>query len=391
MSSRSRSGRRVRRAALPAVLAVAVLGASAAAPAPSDGSAAAPSGLLPTIEERFWNGDVERRGSSQPPWWNEVSVRLGPEVGEDPATRIDFVRAAYSEKDRPRQAVKLLVELTEELRESHPRLWLRACYDVAHLYEASLQDFSRALGWYLRCGRFPLDEPAEARQNRIAAGYGAARAVEGLGEGSAAVGLYRALARDLRQSPDPYGDMVLPQVLLEIADAARAAGDAEAAAAAYRETVAAAERLPAGVPMHFRAPMSAARAELRRIDAEGLAFDEVTDGSYRGQAFGYNAPVEVRLRFEEGRLSALHVTSMGDKRPLDAYELLPDRILERQSLEVDAVTGATVTSRAIVSAATEAAFEGMGSRNGDDGERRAARPGGAVSAVLGTSGGPGGR
>ena len=362
------------------------LGASAAAGPASDPDVGTPLGEV--VRERHWTGEVAREGSSEPPWWGEVSVRFGPEAGEDPAARIELVRAAYSEKDRPREAVKLLTALAAELRRDRPRLWLRACYDIAHLYEASLQDFPRALAWYLRCDRLPLEDPAEARQNRIAAGYGAARAVEGLtrdGEGpDAAVALYRTLVRDLRRHPDPYGDAVLPQLLLEIADAARESGEVGEARVAYRETVAAAERLPEGVPMHFRAPLSAARAALRRLETEGLELEGVEDGSYRGRAYGYNAPVEVRLRFEGGRATALHVTSMGDKRPLDAYELLPDRILAHQSLEVDAVTGATVTSRAIVSAATEAAFAGRGEGASSRPGRRFEGPGGPSSS------GPGG-
>jgi uncharacterized protein with FMN-binding domain len=205
--------------------------------------------------------------------------------------------------------------------------------------------------------RTPLADPVEARQNRIATELTAVRAVEGLGHREKAVELYRLLVRNLQDDPDPYGDLLLPRIFLSIADAELALGDRDAAGASYRQAVAAAARLPDGVPSNYRAPGSAARAALRKLAAGGIELARVPDGTYRGEAFGYNAPVGVRLTVEAGRCTALHVTDLDDKRPLDAYRVLPERILETQSLEVDAVTGATVTSRAIVSAAVEAVYE----------------------------------
>ncbi len=332
---------------------------------PEAGSAGTVAGtdLAGLAGEAAWRGEVEREGSSPPPWWRSVDARLSPEVDPDPAAQLDFVETAYAEKGRPREAVRLDAAVLDRLPEPRSpeanRVWLRGAYEIAHLYEGALQDAPRALAWYLRCSRAALDDPAEARQNAIAAGFGAARAVAGLGERAAALVLYRLLARDLILAPDPYGDLVLPEVFLRIGDASKAAGDGTAAAAAYRATMAAAARLPPGAPSSFRAPGSAARAALRLLSARGLELGRVADGTYTGEAFGYNAPVGVRMTFRDGRCTALHVTELGDKRPLDAYRLVPERILDRQDLEVDAVTGATVTSRAVISAATEAVVQGL--------------------------------
>lgn len=324
--------------------------------------------LAPRVEE-LYRASAEA-GETRPDWWGSVTARLSRDLApDDHAGQLDFVEVVYAEKGRPREAIRLFSQVEEAARRDDPRTSLTACYEIAHLYEGALRDFPRALATYLRCDRFPLSDPAEARQNRIAAGFGAARAVEGLGDRRGALALYRLLARDLLLVPDPYGDLVLPEVFLRIGDVAAAMGDEEAVASAYRATMAAAERLPAGAPSSFRAPGSSARAALRLLSARGLAFGRVPDGSYEGEAFGYNAPVGVRMTFSGGRCTALHVTDLEDKRPLDAYRLLPERILETQSLAVDAVTGATVTSRAIVSAATEAVYQagGAGSRGGGTG------------------------
>lgn len=324
---------------------------------------AATTDLAGLVSGTVWKGEVKREGSSPPPWWSAVDARLSPEVDPAPAAQLDFVEAAYAEKGRPREAVRLNAAVLDRLPEPRSpeaeRTWLRGAYEVAHLYEGALQDGPRALAWYLRCSEAGLGDPAEARQNAIAAGFGAARAVEALGERPAALALYRLLARDLILAPDPYGDLVLPEVFLRIGDASKAAGDTGAAAAAYRATMAAAARLPATAPSSARAPGSAARAALRLLSARDLDFGRVPDGTFTGEAFGYNAPVGVRMTFREGRCTALHVTALGDKRPLDAYRLVPERILDRQGLAVDAVTGATVTSRAVVSAATEAVFQAV--------------------------------
>ncbi len=327
------------------------------------------------IEESLWHGALEAEGSSRPDWWQEARARFP--VGTDPedfAGCIEFVQVAYAEKGRPRRAIRLFAETAEAARAAGDvRAWLRACHEIAHLYGGALQDHARALGWALRCARTPLADPVEARQNRIASELAAARAVEGLGHRELAVELYRMLVRELERDPDPYGTLLLPRIHLRIADAELAAGDTAAAEAAYRETRAAAERLPEQAPSNYRAPGSVARAALRRLAApavDRLDRVRIPDGSYRGEAYGYNAPVGVRLTFEAGRCTKLHVTDLDDKRPLDAYRVLPQRILDTQSLDVDAVTGATVTSRAILSAATEAVFQAGEERAEADGRSR---------------------
>lgn len=334
------------------------------------------------IEESLWHGALAAEGSSRPDWWEEAQARFP--VGTDPsdfAGRIEFVQVAYAEKGRPRRAIRLFAETAEAARAAGDvHAWLRACHEIAHLYGGALQDHARALGWALRCARTPLADPVEARQNRIAAELAAARAVEGLGHRSLAVELYRMLVRALESDPDPYGTLLLPQIHLQIADAELAAGDAAAAEAAYRETRTAAERLPEQAPSNYRAPGSVARAALRRLSAPAVdRLDRVRlpDGNYRGEAYGYNAPVGVRLTFESGRCTELHVTDLDDKRPLDAYRVLPQRILDTQSLDVDAVTGATVTSRAILSAATEAVFQAGEERAEAAGRSRQEREKGA--------------
>ena len=258
---------------VPALLAVCFVVPALTAASSADGVT-----VTARIEESLWQGALEAEGSSRPDWWGEAEARFP--VGTDPEDfvgRIEFVQVAYAEKGRPRRAIRLFAETAEAARAAgDTRAWLRACHEIAHLYGGGLQDHARALGWALRCARTPLGDPVEARQNRIAAELAAARAVEGLGYRELAVELYRMLVRALERDPDPYGTLLLPQIFLRIADAELAAGDAAAAEAAYRETRAAADRLPERAPSNYRAPGSVARAALLNEPLQGGEKEERT-------------------------------------------------------------------------------------------------------------------
>ncbi len=79
------------------------------------------------------------------------------------------------------------------------------------------------------------------------------------------------------------------------------------------------------------------------------------DGEYAGRAPGYSADVAVRVRVEGGRVSGVEVTEAAESRPRTALQDMPARIVSAGGPEgVDAVTGATVTSRAILRAVGEA-------------------------------------
>ena len=81
---------------------------------------------------------------------------------------------------------------------------------------------------------------------------------------------------------------------------------------------------------------------------------------YTASAPGMGGDVPVTVTYEDGRITAVTVgennetPGIGDK----AVEALPARIVEEQSLTVDAVAGATVTSEAILAAAEAALTAG---------------------------------
>lgn len=87
-----------------------------------------------------------------------------------------------------------------------------------------------------------------------------------------------------------------------------------------------------------------------RIDLLGLSplrSVRLRDGSYRASALGYNGPLTVIAKVKNGHLADVRVEH-NEKIELGATRSVPRRILEKQDLGIDAVTGATVTSQAIV-------------------------------------------
>lgn len=77
-----------------------------------------------------------------------------------------------------------------------------------------------------------------------------------------------------------------------------------------------------------------------------------TDGTYTETATGKNGDFEVTVVIQDGNIAS--VTVGDNQEDMDkggvAIAQLPDKIVEAQSYEVDAVSGATITSEGIKSA-----------------------------------------
>lgn len=83
---------------------------------------------------------------------------------------------------------------------------------------------------------------------------------------------------------------------------------------------------------------------------------DLEDGVYTGSADGHNGPLTVDVTIQEGAISDIvitdHTESSGISDP--ALEEIPAAIVENNSTDVDTVSGATVSSRAIIAAVNNA-------------------------------------
>ena len=94
----------------------------------------------------------------------------------------------------------------------------------------------------------------------------------------------------------------------------------------------------------------------------GFAQPELQDGVFTGAAMGMGGELTVELTIDKGAMTDLKVTKHAETAGIadPALEQVPAAILEAQSVEVDSVSGATITSKAIMDATAAALAAAQG-------------------------------
>ncbi len=98
------------------------------------------------------------------------------------------------------------------------------------------------------------------------------------------------------------------------------------------------------------------QSKIDLLDLQSLASATLRDGTYVVQGLGYvgDKPMEVTVAIQSGRIAKIDIEH-SEKIDQGATTILPERIIAEQSLQVDAITGATVTCDAI----TDAVFRAL--------------------------------
>jgi fumarate reductase flavoprotein subunit len=93
------------------------------------------------------------------------------------------------------------------------------------------------------------------------------------------------------------------------------------------------------------------------------AFAAVQDGVYEGAANGRSGPVTTQITIKDGKIADVKVIKDGESAMISdaAKARIPQAIVDTQSLRVDGVSGATLTSQAIMAGAAEAVKKAGGS------------------------------
>lgn len=91
----------------------------------------------------------------------------------------------------------------------------------------------------------------------------------------------------------------------------------------------------------------------------GIDFSSVPDGVYTGKGRGFGGDITVKVTFAGGKLTALEIVSHSESPNVSdpAIDKLPQLIIDQQTAEVDAVSGATMTSEGIIAAVKDALAE----------------------------------
>ncbi len=86
------------------------------------------------------------------------------------------------------------------------------------------------------------------------------------------------------------------------------------------------------------------------------ASGELKDGTYRGSAQGFASEITVEVTVAQGRIAKVEVVDHDDTPFIaqNAIDQIPAAVVDAQSFEVDAVSGATFTSNGIMNAVQDA-------------------------------------
>ena len=90
--------------------------------------------------------------------------------------------------------------------------------------------------------------------------------------------------------------------------------------------------------------------------AEGKESSTLTDGKYTAFAQGRNGKITVDVSIASDKITAVEVVEHSETAIISdpAFERVPKNIVEYQSLQMDAISGATFTRNAIISATADA-------------------------------------
>lgn len=90
---------------------------------------------------------------------------------------------------------------------------------------------------------------------------------------------------------------------------------------------------------------------------EPVEEDTLINGSFEGTSNGMQGPITAKITVKDSKITAIEFTENNETQNVTAvaFERIPNQIIENQSLSVDAVTGATLSSFGIIGAVTDAA------------------------------------
>jgi uncharacterized protein with FMN-binding domain len=80
------------------------------------------------------------------------------------------------------------------------------------------------------------------------------------------------------------------------------------------------------------------------------------NGTYQGKAEGLHSDIAVTVTVEKGRIAKVAIDQQGETAGVSdlAFTRIPEEIVKAQTTKVDAVAGASVSSKAIMAAVEDA-------------------------------------
>ncbi|MEW6354873.1 MAG: FMN-binding protein [Planctomycetota bacterium] len=335
---------------------------------------------------------IKKAEKDKPDWWDDVNLEVPDTLdlaawrapgGEEANEAADKYPANYiwskivPNPDRWKEGIKLAHECMKK-SEGNASQKTQIMADLAGYYKNLLNDYPRAAHYYrqLSAGSFGVDiglgdcyfemgnedmamELYKKHEKTVGRDADVVRRYTKLGESKLALRVGEAMVK----ASSGYDKAI---ALLACGDAARADEDYKGALGFYDQAQ--------KVDVPDRGDAKKTKDEQSRVDRikeraqaaarvvklhDALDLGKVPDGTYSGKARGYAGDIEVAVVMKGGAIGKVNVTNHKETRFYTAIQSIPEQIVENQSLDVDAVTSATVSSDAIVAAAGAALEEAM--------------------------------
>jgi len=317
---------------------------------------------------------IEKQGRAAPEWWDGVQLRYprtldlswpaAPPRGWNNQRNVgqyvwDVINPNPS---KWREGVRFMHHLLS-VHENNPATRQRVMNELGRMYFSLLQDYARAAFWWQQAG-------VEKERRFMGNGVRLAECYWRLGNKMMALELARKLPAQFSMIK-LFGDMGELRLALQLADANTKgastdvaclyAGGACRVAGEYKQAMQYYRKLLAIQPSGRWAKRVYRNQQLARSAMEGIRLFEmldvrrVPDGSYRSSSMGYKGPVQVEVTVRGGRIESVRVTHHTEKQFYSSIEETTRKIVEKQGFKgIDATSGATITSVAIINAAAKA-------------------------------------
>jgi len=317
---------------------------------------------------------IDKLGRTPPDWWDSVPLNhsRGLDLAWSLPPRGVWNNQRYVDQyvwdiinpnpNKWREGVRLmhhLLSVNQDRTETRKRVMV----ELGRMYHDLLQDYARAAFWWKKAD---VDRTERVSINAVHLAECYAKlgckemAIELLGDIRPHFAMIKAWAdmgeidRALRLAEANTRGAYADIAYIYAGDACRVAGQHEKALEYYDKLLA----LSADGQGWRRIQQNQARA---RDNAEGIRLFEmlelsrVPDGTYRANCIGFKGEVHVEVGVKSSRIVSVRVTRHQEKQFYSALTDTPRKIIAKQGVKgVDATSGATITSEAIINATAKA-------------------------------------
>lgn len=315
---------------------------------------------------------IKRIGPTPPDWFQATPLRYPktldmswketPGAPWDPSKNVgQFIWTTINENEsRWKEGIRFLHYFLV-LNEKNPELSKKTMRALAHMYHNLHQDWARAAFWWEQAGETDNTDLAhcyfklgsKAMATRILKDYdyddsrhcNVARLWSEMGENDK--GLKMAL-----ETADEFPDVGF----LAAGDICRVMGRSKDALGYYQKVLA----TPSG-GRDLKQAKERAQASLDAVKlVDALDVKRIPGGIYRDSSVGYSGQVFVEVSVASGRIADVKVTQHTEKQWYSSITDTRRQILLKQGAKgVDATSGATITSEAILNATLKALAKGQ--------------------------------